>query len=190
MMTITNEKILTFREILLNEEKSRATIQKYVRDVTEFSIWLGEKELSKSIVLEYKEVLKEKYAITSVNSVISSLNSFFECCSLNNLRIKTIRVQKHMFLNTEKELTKAEYERLLRAAKKSGNERLNLVMQTICSTGIRVSELASITVEAVRNETALIPNALAIIMRLRISGIVEPDSQALRELVRLAPSIR
>lgn len=157
-MTITNEKILKFRENLLDEEKSYATIQKYVRDVTEFSVWLGRQELTKSKVLEYKETLKEKYAIASVNSVISSLNCFFEYCSMENLRIKTIRVQKHLFLKSEKELTKTEYERLLKVAKMRGNERLNLIMQTICSTGIRVSELSSVTVEAVKNETALIQN--------------------------------
>ncbi len=153
-MTITNEKILEFREFLLSCEKSAATIEKYLRDVRLFSMWLQGASLVKAKVLEYKESLKQHYAIASVNSVISSLNSFFDFLHSPDLCIKTVRVQKQLFLKTEKELTKKEYARLLAAAKERGNERLNLVMQTICSTGIRVSELSWITVEALRRETA------------------------------------
>lgn len=151
---ITNEKILEFREFLQANEKSAATVQKYVRDIRMFSEWLCDKALVKSTVLEYKEYLKENYAVSSVNSAISSLNAFFEFAQLGSLSVKTVRVQKQMFLKTEKELTKKEYQRLILAAKEKGNERLNLVMQTICSTGIRVSELSAITVEAVELETA------------------------------------
>lgn len=153
-MMITNEKILEFREFLQANEKSAATVQKYVRDIRMFSEWLCDKALVKSTVLEYKEYLKENYAVSSVNSAISSLNAFFEFAQLGSLSVKTVRVQKQMFLKTEKELTKKEYQRLILAAKEKGNERLNLVMQTICSTGIRVSELSAITVEAVELETA------------------------------------
>ncbi len=155
-MTITNEKILKFRDFLESCEKSAATIEKYLRDVRMFSAWLGDVALSKQKVLEYKEHLKQNYATASVNSVISSLNSFFEFAQVPSLCIRTVRVQKQLFLKSEKELTKQEYERLIRAAREKGNERLNLVMQTICSCGIRVSELSSITVEALRQETAQI----------------------------------
>ncbi len=157
-MTITNEKILEFRDFLLDEEKANSTVEKYVRDLITFSEWLGCRELTKATVLEYKEFLKQNYTVISVNSMISSLNSFFEHNSLNDMRIKTIRIQKQIFLKTEKELTKAEYTRLLSVAKTRGNRRLNLVMQTICSTGIRVSELSAITVEAIKSETAQINN--------------------------------
>lgn len=155
-MTITNEKILEFRDSLIAEEKAGATVEKYLRDIRTFSEWLKDAELTKQKVIEYKEHLKERYATASVNSVISSLNSFFEFVQAKVLCIKTVRVQKQLFLKTEKELTKQEYARLLEAAKSAGNQRLNLVMQTICSTGIRVSELKEITVEAVKNQTAQI----------------------------------
>lgn len=153
-MTIANEKILEFRDSLIADEKAQATVEKYLRDVRVFSAWLDDAELTKQKVLEYKENLKENYATASINSVISSLNSFFCFVQIPTLCIKTVRVQKQLFLKTEKELTKKEYARLLAAAKTAGNERLNMVMQTICSTGIRVSELRSITVEAVKNRTA------------------------------------
>lgn len=153
-MTITKEKILEFREFLESCEKSAATVEKYLRDVRMLSEWLGDETLSKPKVLEYKEHLKQNYATTSVNSVISSLNSFFDFAQVPNLSIKTVRMQKQLFLKSEKELTKQEYTRLIRAAKKKGNERLNLVMQTICSCGIRVSELSAVTIEAVQRETA------------------------------------
>lgn len=153
-MTITNEKILKFREFLESCEKSAATVEKYLRDVRMLFAWLGDAALSKQKVLEYKEHLKQNYATASINSVISSLNSFFEFAQVPNLSIKTVRMQKQLFLKSEKELTKQEYERLIRAAQKKGNERLNLVMQTICSCGIRVSELSAVTIEAVQRETA------------------------------------
>lgn len=155
-MTITNEKILEFRDSLIAEEKAGATVEKYLRDIRTFSEWLKDADLTKQKVIEYKEHLKDRYATASVNSVISSLNSFFDFLQAKVLCIKTVRVQKQLFLKTEKELTKQEYARLLEAAKSAGNQRLNLVMQTICSTGIRVSELKEITVEAVKNQTAQI----------------------------------
>ncbi len=156
MMKITNEKILEFREFLQINEKAAATVQKYIRDVRMFTVWLNGKTLTKSNVLEYKEYLKKNYVITSVNAAISSLNAFFDFLQMKALCIRTVKVQKQLFLKTEKELTKKEYSRLLAAANQKGNIRLNLVMQTICSTGIRVSELHGITVEALLCETAQI----------------------------------
>jgi site-specific recombinase XerD len=156
MMKITNEKILEFREFLQANEKAVATVQKYIRDVRMFAVWLNDMPLTKSNVLEYKEYLKKNYVIASANAAISSLNAFFDFLQMKSLCIKTVKVQKQLFLKTEKELTKREYSRLLAAANKKGNQRLNLVMQTICSTGIRVSELHGITVEALLCETAQI----------------------------------
>ena len=149
MRQLTSAQILKFKNYLIEEEKSKATLEKYVRDVAAFYAWLGAKELDKSCVLSYKAYLCEKYATASVNSMLSSINSFFTYLEWYELRVKTIKVQKQIFASNEKELTKGEYERLLTAAKAKSNQRLYLLMQTICSTGIRVSELRFITVEAI-----------------------------------------
>lgn len=150
MSTITLEQIRAFKCYLVNEEKSMVTIDKYVHDITAFSEWLGNNALDKTTILEYKELLIEKFATASVNAAIASLNSFFSFVEHPELKVKSIRVQRQMFCRSDKELTKLEYERLLRAAYSKRNERLMLVMQTICSTGIRVSELRFITVEAIK----------------------------------------
>ena len=140
MKKITDETVRNFREHLINEEKSRATTDKYIRDLKAFASWLGGEELSKTKVLEYKKHLTENYVPVSVNSILSSLNSFFEYAEEFGLKVKNLKIQKQIFAKVEKELTKAEYERLLKAAKSKGNRKLNLIMQTICATGIRVSE--------------------------------------------------
>ncbi|MBQ8207799.1 MAG: tyrosine-type recombinase/integrase [Clostridia bacterium] len=149
MRMITNEILKGYRYHLINEEKSAATIEKYIRDVKMFSIWLDDKKFDKADVLKYKADLMEKYAPASVNSALSSLNGFFNYIGWYELRVKTLKIQKQIFASDEKELTKSEYERLLKAAKSKNNERLYLLMLTICSTGIRVSELRYITVEAI-----------------------------------------
>ena len=140
MRKITNELIHSFKTYLIEEEKSENTIEKYIRDVTFFMIWLTSREVTKILALDYKKQLCEKYAPSSVNAAISSLNSFFSFTGWHEIRIKALKIQRQIFSNKDKELTKAEYERLLIAAKSKGNERLYLLMQTICSTGIRVSE--------------------------------------------------
>ena len=140
MKHITDSEVLNFQEYLLYEEKAAATVEKYIRDIKAFMGWLSGRELDKKTVLAYKEHLREIYSVSSVNSVISAINSFFDFKNLCNLKIKTIKRQRQIFASCDKELTRAEYYRLLEEASKKGNERLNLVMQTICSTGIRVSE--------------------------------------------------
>lgn len=142
--------IIAYKQYLLENEKAAATVEKYTRDIGAFGKWLGGRELDKGAVLEYKEYLTEHYAPRSVNSVISSLNSYFEYIGRLDCKIKTIKIQRQIFLSKEKELTKTEYDRLLNAAQKQGNERLYYLMQTICATGIRVSELRYITVEALQ----------------------------------------
>ena len=150
MKKITDKTIKEFRNYLMNEEKAAATVEKYIRDLTAFAVWLGYTELSKEKVLEYKEYLREHYAPASVNSVLASLNSFFDYKELYGLKVKNLKIQKQIFARKEKELTKAEYEQLLKAAKRQGNRKLFLLMQTICSTGIRVSELQYITLAAIK----------------------------------------
>ncbi len=154
MKRITTENLQHYKRYLINEEKATATIEKYTRDVTEFSTWLGEKLIEKADVLLYKSKLIEQYAPASVNASLSSLNSFFTYMGWYELRVKNLKIQKQIFSTTEKELTKAEYERLLSVAKDKKNERLYLLMQTICSTGIRVSEVKFITIASVNRGVA------------------------------------
>ena len=154
MRTITQEMILNFRKYLITEEKSPATISKYVYDVCEFSKWVGQNVLTKEMVLEYKSALIERYAPTSVNAALASLSRFFDFCEWYDLKVKNLKIQKQIFASVEKELTKTEYERLLQVAKQKKNERLCLLMQTICATGIRVSEVRHITVEAIGRGSA------------------------------------
>ena len=154
MKKITDKIIKKFKEYLIDEEKSKATIEKYIRDLTVFVCWLGGAELSKTKVLGYKEYIISKYAPASVNSILSSLNSFFDFIDEYGLKVKNLKIQKQIFAKNEKELTKAEYDRLLSAAKAEGNQKLNLLMQTICATGIRVSELKYITVEVLKDGRA------------------------------------
>jgi len=150
MRIISEESMKNFEIHLMEEEKSDNTIEKYMRDIRFFRGWLGFREADKITVLEYKKELCEKYAPKSVNAAIASLNSFFNFMEWYDLRVKAVKIQKQIFLNKDKELTKAEYERLLTAAKDKKNQRLYYLMQTICSTGIRVSELKFITTDAVR----------------------------------------
>ncbi len=156
MREITEPMIKLYENYLLNEEKSTATLHKYIHDVNAFMLWLGARELNKLAVLEYKEGIIEKYAPASVNSMISSLNSFFIFNNWHDLKVKALKIQRQIFANKDKELTKAEYERLLTAAKQKKNQRLYYLMQTICSTGIRVSELKYITTDAVKKGQAII----------------------------------
>ena len=156
MKKITNELIKNFRRYLIEEEKATATVEKYIRDVNAFAEWLGENILDKEAVLTYKENLTKNYAPASVNSILASLNSFFAFNEWYHLRVKNLKIQRQIFVNKDKELTKAEYERLLTAAKSKGNEQLYFLMQTICATGIRVSELRYITVESLKAQKAQI----------------------------------
>ena len=156
MKKITEKIIAKFKEYLICEEKSQATVDKYIRDVIFFMNWLNGESVSKSVVLKYKQELTEKYAPASVNAALSSLNSFFIYNEWYDCKVKALKIQRQIFANKDKELTKAEYERLLQAAKQKKNERLYLLMQTICSTGIRVSEVRHITVEAVHRGSAII----------------------------------
>ena len=148
------DKIDAFREYLQNEERAKATVLKYMRDVNEFFVWLGETALSRERVLEYKALLCERYAPASVNAALASLNRFFGFLERYDLRVKSLKIQKTIFSSAEKEIGKNEYERLVQTADKKKNERLSLVLQTIASTGIRISELAHITVQAISRGTA------------------------------------
>ena len=154
MRKITQRQIELFERYLTVEEKSGATREKYVRDVKLFVAWLGARAVDKECVVQYKEYLRDGYSLSSINSMLSSLNCFFDFCGWRDIKVKSLKAQRRIFISEEKELTKPEYERLLAAARSRKNQRLYLLMQTLCSTGIRISELRFITVEAVRNECA------------------------------------
>ncbi len=143
-----HKKMQEFECYLRDEEKSAATIEKYMRDVRFFAAFVREAEISKQTVLDYKSMLGERYAVASANSMIAALNCFLRFCGWHELCVKQFKIQRQIYCSEEKELTRAEYIRLLKAASAKHNERLNLMIQTICGTGIRVSELQYITVEA------------------------------------------
>lgn len=138
-----------FREHLIKEEKSAATVEKYLRDVRAFFVFSDHGEISKERMMSYKKNLVEKgYAVCSINSMLASINSLLAFLGWTDCRVKNMKVQRSIYCGEDKELTKEEYLRLLEAAKKS--PRMNLLLQTICGTGIRISELRYFTVEAVR----------------------------------------
>ena len=144
-----NEWMQDYHGYLCEEEKAASTVGQYCRDVAAFLKWLGNRSLNKGAVVEYKSLLGTHHAPACVNTVLSALNGFFKFIGRADLSVKLLRVQKNPFASEEKELTRREYERLLAAAERKGNRRLSLLMQTICSTGIRVSELKHVTVAAV-----------------------------------------
>ena len=153
---ITAKMIAEFKEHLILEERSVATIQKYIRDVKAFTAYAQNSAISKEIVIAYKKYLQENYAVRSVNSMLASINSLFVFLGWHDLKVKALKLQQQVYCPEEKELTKAEYTRLCKVAQRRHNERLNLILQTICGTGIRVSELQFITVEAVKCGEAVV----------------------------------
>ena len=154
--TITNSAIMAFEKYLKNDEKSENTVAKYLHDLYYFLNFTQGKAIDKSMMLDYKALLGEQYAPSSANSMIAAVNAFLRFMGWGDCCIKQFKVQKKAFCSEEKELTKAEYIRLVNTAKEKGNERLNLILQTICGTGIRVSELQFITVEAVHKGEAIV----------------------------------
>ncbi|MBQ7901279.1 MAG: tyrosine-type recombinase/integrase [Clostridia bacterium] len=150
MNIVSYDKIKEFKMHLTECEKSNATIEKYIRDIKAFADWMNGAEVTKEAVVEYKTYITQTYATASVNSMLSSVNSFFEFLNLHHLKVKTIKMQRKIFASENKELTKQEYEKLLLTAKSKGKHRLYMIMQTICALGLRVSELQYITVSAVK----------------------------------------
>ncbi len=155
-LSITTKTIKEFSAFLKQEERSAATIAKYLHDVGHFAVFSKGRELKKDLIVEYKRRLGESYAVSSANSMLAAVNSFLRFLGLHELCVKQFRMQRDAFCPPERELTRAEYLRLLATAKAHRNERLNLILQTICGTGIRVSELCYITVEAVRRGEATV----------------------------------
>ena len=143
------ERLQAFRQALIAQERSAATVEKYVRNARAFVRYAGGQKVNQAQLLSYKALLLETHTARSVNSMIAGINRFLCFCG-SALRMRPLRVQRQMFCPEEKELSRAEYVRLCRTAQRRNNMRLNLILQTICSTGIRVSELGYITVEAAK----------------------------------------
>lgn len=152
---ITTSILAAYKEYLISEERSPATIEKYIRDVAAFAEYVQRSEITKDAVLAYKRQIMQNYAARSVNSMLSSINSLFAFLRWHDLKVKTLKIQRQIFCSEKKELTKSEYARLCEAAEKR-SEKLKLILQTICGTGIRVSELRYITVEAAKQGEAVV----------------------------------
>ena len=147
--------IAAFRQHLVEEEREPATIEKYLRDVSGFAAWIGEKPVTKETVTRWKEQLAlSGCKPVTVNGKISAVNKFFAFLGWADCRVKYLKIQRRMFRNTERELTKDEYSRLVETAHNLGRERLALLIETICATGIRVSEVRYITIESIQSGRA------------------------------------
>ena len=152
---LTVDQIAAFEEYLRTEEREQTTIEKYLRNIRVFAAWLGEAPVTKTVVIAWKEhLLSEQYAPATVNAVIASLNAFFKFAGWEECRVKALRLQRRIFRDPDRELTRDDYGRLIRAAYENGKTRLGLLMETICATGIRVSEVQYITVEAAQSGKA------------------------------------
>lgn len=152
---ITENGIKSYRAFLLSEERCKGTIEKYLRDLNAFAAWMRDREVSRENAVGWKEELLQKgYAPATVNSMISAVNGFFRFQGWEDCRIRFLRIQRRMFRDQEKDLSREEYNRLVKAASDLGKTQLTLLMETICSTGIRVSEVRYITVEAIKKGRA------------------------------------
>lgn len=151
-----NTHLSLFRHHLIEEEKSDATVQKYTRDVARFLAFADGGAITKETVLAYKSALCDAYTIVSANSMLAAINAFFRYLGHGALCVKQFKLQRAPFCPAEKELTQEEYKRLVQTAEAKQNHRLSLLLQTVCSTGIRISELVFITVEAAKRGEAVV----------------------------------
>lgn len=156
--TITAERISGYARYLREQERAPATIRKYLREVEALAAFLGGRPAGKPALIAWKDRLAASHAPAAVNSTLAAVNGFLAFCGWHELKVTPLRVQRNLFWDESRELTRADYTRLVAAARRRENERLALVIQTICATGIRVSELKFITVEAVRSGRAEITN--------------------------------
>ena len=197
---VTAALIERYLKHLREQERSAATLQKYAHDLKELCAYLQDAQLTKAALIAWKEQLIGKYAPATVNSMLTAANGYLRFYGWGNLTVKQLKVQKSLFADESKELTREEYAHLVQAAQRKDNERLALVIQTICATGIRVSELRFITVEAVQTGRTEISNKgkrrlvflpAAALLRPKTKkdhrgGIHHPDGQALGQKQYLA----
>jgi integrase len=150
MHTMTEQHIAAYLSHLADEERAPATVEKYGRALRVFSAWLGENPATKEAVVAYKKLCAGAGKAATVNGILAALNGFFAFQGWD-VKVKPLRIQRQTYLTSDRELSKDEYRRLVEAALRRRNDRLSLVLQTLCATGIRVSELRYITVEAARS---------------------------------------
>lgn len=152
---LTAERIAAYGRYLKQEERTPATLEKYLRDVRAFALWLDGEAATKEAVTGWKErLLAERRAPSTVNAALSALNGLFRFLGWEGCRVRFVKVQRRLFRDPARELTRPDYERLITTARELGKERLALVMETICATGVRVSELGYLTVETVQRGRA------------------------------------
>ena len=151
------ERVLNSRQLelfarkLREDERSAGTIENYLRHIRAFAAWIQGRSVTKELAAEWKEhLVSSDYCPGTINTMLVSLNRFFGFLGWNDCQVKTLRIQRRLFREDCKELTREEYQRLIAAAQSTGRERLMLLMETICSTGIRVSEVKYISVEALK----------------------------------------
>ena len=173
---ITDKLLKGFVSFLKEQEKSQSTISSYKRELFSLQMFLDDNPITKERLLGYKSMITSNYKPSTCNVAISAINSFLQYVGRTDLFVKPIRVQRQIFENKEKMLTKKEYNKLIQTAKINGQKQLSLIIQTICATGIRVSELQYITVDAVKNGQAhirckgknrvvFIPKSLCILLK-------------------------
>lgn len=152
---LTSQQISDYGNYLRGEERSIGTIDKYLRDTMAFACWLNGRNVTKERAAEWKAcLLEQEYAPVTVNAMLSAVNGLFRFLGWDECRVKFLKIQRKLFRDANRELTRGEYDRLLASAKEQGRERLALLMETICATGIRVSEVQYITVEAIQQGKA------------------------------------
>ena len=152
---ISGSQIAAYGSYLRAEERSPGTVEKYLRDVRAFARWLGGRPVTKELAAGWKEhLLEQGYAPVTINAMLTSLNRFFAFAGWDACRVKFLKIQRRLFRDDSRELTRSEYDRLLAAAREQGRERLALLLETICATGIRVSEVRYVTVETARTGRA------------------------------------
>ena len=150
-MQLTEREFDQFEDYLRHDEREESTIEAYLRSLTRFSEWADGRAVTKELAMEWKAALAEAgYRPISVNAMLAAVNKFFTCMGREDCKVKYLKLQRQMFRKSEKDLSKEEYQRLVQAAHEKGDLRMELILETICATGIRVGELKYITVEAVR----------------------------------------
>ena len=156
--TINADLIAQYEAHLQEQERAKNTVKKYIHDLNDFMVFLNGQPITKGAVIAWKEHLTDTYTPATVNSMLAAVNGFFHFMDWAKLSVRPLKVQRPLFCDESREMTRAEYVRLVDAAQRQGNERLALLLQTICSTGIRVSELRFITVESVALGRTVVSN--------------------------------
>ena len=183
-MSISQHELKTFASRLRREDRSPGTVSKYLHDSMGFAAWLGGRKLTRETAAAWREhLVKEGYAPATINSMLSAVNCLLKFLGREDCKIKFLRVQRKTFREQDRELSRAEYQKLLDTAAEQGQERLGLLMETICAAGIRVSEVQYITVEAAQTGRAEIS------LKGKIRSILLP-AKLCRKLLKYAKKNR